>query len=83
MAKRKEIKVTCWFMKENGDVVPLESLTPEEKADAERKMRKRLTESMSRYFAARPPEDYIKFVEALEAEEKRRAEEKEKAKQAG
>lgn len=82
MAKRREIKVTCWFQKENGEVVPLESLTPEEKAEVEKKWKKRLSESMSRYFAARPVEDYIKFIEALEAEEKRQAEEKAKTQQA-
>lgn len=80
MARNKEIVVKGFLKKEDGDVVPLESLTPEEKADVQAKWRKRLSESMSRYFAARPAEEYIRFIEALEAEEKRQEEEAAKEK---
>lgn len=71
MAKNNEIVVKGFLIKEDGETVPLESLTDGEFAEVKKKWSRRMSDAMNRYFAARPVEEYIRFIEALEKEEKR------------
>ncbi|MCM1544728.1 MAG: hypothetical protein NC110_05445 [Ruminococcus sp.] len=53
MAKPK-YTVTLWMAKENGEEVPFDSLTPEEKKKFEENAGKRLSSTLNRYFAQHP-----------------------------
>lgn len=53
-------KVTFHLQKPDGEIVPFEELTAEEKEEAFAGMRKNLSENMSRYFGLHP-EEYEKL----------------------
>ncbi len=60
MAKKQKYTVTFHLQKSDGEIVPFEKLSDEEKEEAFAGMRKNLSETLSRYFGLHP-EEYEKL----------------------
>ena len=58
--KRKELTCVSYVIMPDGRTVPVDELTPEESAQWQENMRRRLSENMSAYFTQHP-EEYAKL----------------------
>lgn len=56
MAKKQKYTARCFIQLDEGEPVPVETLSEEEKEVVLTKMSKRLSEGMSRYYGQHPEE---------------------------
>ena len=63
--KRKELTCKCFVIFPDGRTVPVEELTPEEHAQWQKNMLRRLSENMSDYYTQHP-EQYARLPEVRE-----------------
>ena len=54
--REDDLSFVCYILKENGEVVPLESLTEAEREQFRRNMARRLSRGMNEYYRQHPDE---------------------------
>ena len=56
MAKRQPLTYVCYIHMENGETLELDQLTPEQRAQWQENVRRRLSATMSGYYTQHPEE---------------------------
>lgn len=67
----QDLKVHGWIRK-NGELVPFESLTPEEHDEWERKACERLSQVLSEHFSNCSEEEWLRFVNGSGSEDEKK-----------
>lgn len=70
MAKRQPLTCVCYIQMENGETLELDQLTPEQRAQWQENVRRRLSMTMSGYYTQHPEEyEKIKGVDTIDHQE--------------